>query len=314
MPVDLERVQKASAAYPKPPGYKPSYGTAGFRTEASKLPSTVFRCGLLIGLRALSTGAACGVMITASHNVDTDNGVKLVDPSGEMLEPAWEDFATILAQAETDADLASVLSKIAAGHPEAGKPGQVIIGRDTRSSGPELFAAAKAGAEAVGASVVDIGVVTTPQLHFAVQSINQYGSYEEHMFFTSLVESYRTLAAGTPAPTQPLHVDCANGVGALKLQEMLPQLKDLGLEVVLYNTGEGRLNHDCGADFVQKEQTFPAGEGGQQEHAGVPWALLGAPPAAAAAAAAAGPPEHGSSITAAARGWASTTMSAVAAV
>lgn len=54
-------------------------------------------------------------------------------------------------------------------------------------------------------------------------------------------------------------MDCANGVGALKLQQMVPQLQQLGLNLVLYNTGEGRLNHLCGADYVQKEQTYPAG-------------------------------------------------------
>jgi hypothetical protein len=40
---------------------------------------------------------------------------------------------------------------------------------------------------------------------------------------------------------------------------MVPQLQQLGLNLVLYNTGEGRLNHLCGADYVQKEQTYPAG-------------------------------------------------------
>ena len=40
-----------------------------------------------------------GVMITASHNPECDNGVKLVDPAGEMLELAWEELATQLANA-----------------------------------------------------------------------------------------------------------------------------------------------------------------------------------------------------------------------
>lgn len=36
-------------------------------------------------------------MITASHNPEPDNGVKLVDPHGEMLEQSWESLATRLA-------------------------------------------------------------------------------------------------------------------------------------------------------------------------------------------------------------------------
>lgn len=53
---DQAALRAASAAYPKPANFQPSYGTAGFRAEASLLPSTVFRCGLLIGLRAKCTG------------------------------------------------------------------------------------------------------------------------------------------------------------------------------------------------------------------------------------------------------------------
>lgn len=44
-------------------------------------------------------------MITASHNDEPDNGVKLVDPLGEMLEPHWEAIATKLANVKYDLNL-----------------------------------------------------------------------------------------------------------------------------------------------------------------------------------------------------------------
>jgi phosphoglucomutase len=48
-------------------------------------------------------------MVTASHNPEQDNGLKLVEASGEMLEPAWEAHATQLAQAQTEEQLLQAL-------------------------------------------------------------------------------------------------------------------------------------------------------------------------------------------------------------
>ncbi len=83
---------------------------------------------------------------------------------------------------------------------------------------------------------------------------------QEEAYFINLEESFRSLIAGTEPLAEPMYVDCANGVGAIKLLQMSPKLAELGLKLELRNKGDGRLNHLCGADYVQKEQVLPAGE------------------------------------------------------
>lgn len=36
-------------------------------------------------------------MVTASHNAEPDNGIKMVDPNGGMLSQDWEGYAEVLA-------------------------------------------------------------------------------------------------------------------------------------------------------------------------------------------------------------------------
>ncbi len=69
-------------------------GTASHNAEADTfrrwVSHTFGRCGVLMAARALKAGGNTGLVVTASHNPEADNGVKLVDPSGHMLEQAWE--------------------------------------------------------------------------------------------------------------------------------------------------------------------------------------------------------------------------------
>ncbi|CAH2235758.1 jg7616 [Pararge aegeria aegeria] len=70
---------------------------------ASLLEHVVYRMGLLAVLRSrCKNGRTIGLMITASHNLEPDNGVKLIDPDGEMLEQSWEEVATRLANCGAD--------------------------------------------------------------------------------------------------------------------------------------------------------------------------------------------------------------------
>lgn len=40
--------------------------------------------------RSMMLGSVTGLVVTASHNPAQDNGVKLVDPTGYMLQQSWE--------------------------------------------------------------------------------------------------------------------------------------------------------------------------------------------------------------------------------
>jgi phosphoacetylglucosamine mutase len=171
MACNMNQLIAASQAHPKPSDFRPRYGTAGFRDDASKLDSTVFRCGLLAGLRALDCGQRVGLMVTASHNPEKDNGVKLVEPSGEMLAAVWEQHASELANAETDQALWEAVTAIIAGRGIscASVPGAVVVvATDTRPSSATLAASAKDGVALTGAAVDDLGLRTTPMLHWAV--------------------------------------------------------------------------------------------------------------------------------------------------
>eukprot|EP00392_Amoebophrya_sp_AT5.2_P016850 g17157.t1 len=131
-----------------------TYGTAGFRSKAENLDACMYRMGALAVLRSIQTGKATGVMITASHNPVQDNGVKLVDPTGDMLEERFEKIATDLANASDD-EVHFKLAQIA-------KDEGIKIDLTTSASGGGASGGAFAGTGA-GASA-SVGVMQTGAL------------------------------------------------------------------------------------------------------------------------------------------------------
>ena len=205
-PLSLPTSQMLSSLlsrHPQPTSPSLSYGTAGFRRAALGLEPSFLRLGMLAALRSLRSRGCVGLMVTASHNCETDNGAKLAEADGGMLVAEWEPIATEVVNA-TDEHILQTLRDVAErvgvevcigeeraeraegaegaqhgalggakeGVEEGAERACVIIGRDTRSHSEGLAALAAEGAALLGAKVEHLGLVTTPQLHHAVRFRN----------------------------------------------------------------------------------------------------------------------------------------------
>ncbi|KAK6947460.1 LOW QUALITY PROTEIN: Alpha-D-phosphohexomutase, alpha/beta/alpha domain III, partial [Dillenia turbinata] len=240
----LSLLLKSSSKFPLPQGVKLSYGTAGFRADASILRSTVFRVGILAALRSLQTKSVIGLMITASHNVVSDNGVKVADPSGGMLTQDWEPFADSLANAPDPHHLLQLINEFVKKEKiplDGSGSAEILLGRDTWPSGESLVEAANEGVNSIlGANFVDMGVVTTPQLHWMVSSTKQG-------CLMDLVPNKSEMAN----TDEKSILDGANGIGGEKL-EMLKESLGPVIEVCNSGKGAGVLNEKVGSDFKEK--------------------------------------------------------------
>lgn len=226
-----------------------SYGTAGFRGPAHTLHAAVFRCGALAALRSVSLSRrAVGIMVTASHNPACDNGLKLVEPDGSMLDIQWERVATPFVNAMTDP--LKCLQHLV--HIE--QDGLVVIGWDTRDSAAELVNLVKGGVEAAGGRVIELGCVTTPQLHFALRARDRAHPCDIPDYYQLLHVAYHKLVAKKDGKIPSIAVDCANGVGAAAMKTVASRLTRFK---VLNCPGDGPLNDCCGADYVQKKRLMP---------------------------------------------------------
>ena len=238
------------------------YGTAGFRDHHSKLDYIVYAVGRVAALRSCHQKKAIGIMLTASHNPAEDNGVKIVDPSGHMLETKWEQYATDMVNLDMDTVINDIIAKESI---DTSLKPTVIIARDTRTSGPRLFSHIKQALKDSKATVFDLDCLTTPQLHWATLYFNTHNTIDnvEQEYYKTICSNFNVLVKDLKNARISCAVDGSNGIGAPKLalcihmmQHYIPNYK-----MHQFNGAESPndiLNFNCGADYVKTTQKQPA--------------------------------------------------------
>ena len=263
-----------------------SYGTAGFRDNFDLPLDYVFvRMGILAVLRKASLNGQCvGAVITASHNPECDNGIKLVDCDGGMLSRNWEPLAVELASS-TVADFEDTVAKLVEKYSldeTFYDMGVVLIGRDTRPHSYKFHKCMEEGVRLMGGRCADLGEVTTPMLHYAVRDMNQSlkaktedesfdATYWTDRYFQTMSTGYQALVQTSGVPVDAhVVVDSAFGVGSIALSNFITYYNRLcvsgthgafpELTIDIRNPARtGTVNDNCGAEHAQKLQLPPIG-------------------------------------------------------
>lgn len=217
---------------------KYNYGTSGFRYNSRVLIEIAVKIGKYLSYYASHSNKFIGIIITASHNPHKDNGVKILDSNGFMMSSDDELLCTQYINNDLEEEL--LLGE---------NIPKVLIGIDTRRTGPLLRRLIVSGILSISkdAIIEDLDVLSTPQIHYELVSLNQKIKilYEDYFFKDIELR-------------QNIIVDCANGVGTKVLQDLeYPILVNTNVE------SHSLLNNKCGSDYVCSNQCLPTIYGSQ---------------------------------------------------
>ena len=140
-----------------------NYGTAGFRSNSDNIINISYKIGVILSYMCHKYDTNYGIMITASHNIYTDNGVKIVNKKGNMISKDEEN------------DLVKyVINNEIITYDKTNKTYKIYIGYDTRYSSKTIFNKITYGIDNCdnNINIINFGLVSTPEHHFKINNDN----------------------------------------------------------------------------------------------------------------------------------------------
>ncbi|KAM0686517.1 hypothetical protein COBT_002258 [Conglomerata obtusa] len=263
MKEELERICKnLPKSLTKPAEYF-TFGTAGYRGPSNTLLQPLTRASLLAMIRSSTfCGKTIGIIITASHNKNTDNGIKIIDHNGDYIEKSLELYCDEIVNCK-DKDLIKVLSRV---HRKLGNMRDlgnasepvVAIGRDTRESGVHFVEEIKKVLEDLKCKVIDYEIVTTPEMHYYIRNGNLKGRViAKNEYINHLAFWYKDLVSLTCTKETLCFIDCANGVGGIVINELINVLDKKNLFIININDEAKTIMESIDIERKKDSSNFP---------------------------------------------------------
>lgn len=180
-----------------------------------------------------------GIVITASHNPESYNGVKIISPNGEGLSKIDERFVEEIVNL-TNKDFKQKVKDYMAINNNF--KGMILLGRDTRSSGKKIVEKfLNYNYSFLKANVIDLGITTTPQIHFEVKNNNE-NNYK--CFYMKWFTHY---------PNTTMYIDTANGAASMFFDSDICKKYNF----IVLNNHYGKINDNCGTEHFLKTGQLP---------------------------------------------------------